>query len=349
MKAFWRLIGDAVKLPNRYSNWKRAFPSCFIEITTNVGCPVVCKDCPQRTFVQAYKKDPTRPQMMAFSDFKRIIDSAPPRTKILFAGFSEPFRNPQCVDMIEYALKKYRVWVNTTLVGLRVEDYRRFKDHPNLETFTLHIPDADGATKLKIDDEYLSVLRFVVDNKPGGFGVSLHGSAEHPRISHIIRHSERRLIMDRAGHLDVDASIISDVFPDGRIRCGHLWLTNHRYGSGLVLPDGTTVVCCMDWSMDYIIGNAFSQSIPEMRRSEKYQLCLESCKNPNVESLCRRCAYAVYQDSLFSDPKRWFMERDWFRHLDLNVAKKSLTVSPPPFPPPSEGEGWGGGGKGHRG
>jgi len=31
---------------------------------------------------------------------------------------------------------------------------------------------------------------------------------------------------------------------------------------------------------------------------------------------------------------------------NLNVAKKSLTASPPPFPPPSEGEGWGGGVKG---
>jgi hypothetical protein len=35
--------------------------------------------------------------------------------------------------------------------------------------------------------------------------------------------------------------------------------------------------------------------------------------------------------------------------INLNVAKKILKTSPPPFPPPSEGEGQGGGAKGTRG
>jgi hypothetical protein len=37
------------------------------------------------------------------------------------------------------------------------------------------------------------------------------------------------------------------------------------------------------------------------------------------------------------------------RRDNLNVAKKILKTSPPPFPPPSEGEGQGGGAKGTRG
>lgn len=311
MKKAWQVARAIVDL---HSRWKQR-PHQYIEISPIVGCPNVCMYCPQKVFLRAYKKSPGRRLMMTLSDFKRVVDNSPPKTKISFAGFAEPFGNPECTDMVEYALSRCQVMIYTTLVGLTVDNYRRFKGHPNLVKFVLHLPDADGATKIRIDGDYLRILKCVVNDKPPGFATDILGRAEHPEISHIIRSSEHKRISNRAGNVDSDCSIVSNTIPHGTIRCGFWWLTNYRYGSGLVLPDGTTLVCCMDWSMEWIIGNAFSQTIAEMRRSEKYHLCLQSCENDRVDSICRRCESAARYNGFFSDPRGWFLNWDYSKHI----------------------------------
>lgn len=275
----------------------RILPDCFIEVTTIVGCPVACRYCPQTIFLSKYNSVPNRKRKMELDDFKKIVDSAPRKTAFSFAGFAEPFANDHCTDMIEYTLKRFPVYVFTTLIGMSTRDYDRLRDHENLMRFEIHLPDREGATRLRIDDQYLRVLSYVIKNPVRGIHLSLHGTAEHPAISDLVKVKNKTFIHDRAGNL-LNETFTKPDFQGAKIRCSHFWLQNLRYGAGLILPDGTTLVCCNDWSMQYEIGNALVSSIPEMRKSKNFGICVKSCNDPRIQSICRRCAVAVPLNSI---------------------------------------------------
>jgi hypothetical protein len=69
-----------------------------LEITTMIPCPVRCmKYCPQEVLVKRYKSTP----IMDMDTFMRCIANVPQNVQIWFSGFSEPFANPRCMNMIK--------------------------------------------------------------------------------------------------------------------------------------------------------------------------------------------------------------------------------------------------------
>ena len=278
--------------------------STLIEITTIVGCRNLCVACPQAVFVNSYVSKPNRPKAMSFDDFKKLVDAHDRNTCILFGGYSEPFAHPQCVEMVEYALRKCWVGMNTTLVGLSPEGYDRFRDHPKFCYLFLHLPDADGMTKISMDEEYLAILGHVIKHKPRYAMLlsHLHAAREHPKISHIISCADSPLIYtglhDRAGNVKLDhPDIVVRKEPvTGALSCSLLFLDAFKKGSGHVLPDGTTVICTCDWSIEAVIGNGFVETVPAMRSSSAYQVIQSACRDPNnVDVICRKCFWAAPQ------------------------------------------------------
>ena len=68
------------------------------EITTHIGCPMNCVDCPQALLRNRYngKRD------LSFEDYKAVIDKLPKGIRVDFSGMCEPFCNKSCTDMILY-------------------------------------------------------------------------------------------------------------------------------------------------------------------------------------------------------------------------------------------------------
>ena len=63
---------------------------------------------------------------------KSIYDVAiniPSTIGINFTGYVEPFLNPEATDMIIHSFKKgHELLLNTTLMGMKIEDWNRIKD-----------------------------------------------------------------------------------------------------------------------------------------------------------------------------------------------------------------------------
>ena len=130
-----------------------------IEITTQIGCSVNCKYCPQDVLLSRYfVNDKNRKKSLALEDYKRCLQNLPNDAVITFSGFCEPFLNPECSDMICYTVKQgNKVSLHTTLVGMTMEDFEKIKNLP-FENIILHTPDKHKYANIPITENYLQVL-----------------------------------------------------------------------------------------------------------------------------------------------------------------------------------------------
>lgn len=247
-----------------------------LEITTHIGCPVNCTDCPQALLRSQYhgKRD------LDLDDFKRAIDKVPQDVRIDFSGMCEPFVNPQCTDMILYAAERgHPLALYTTLQGLSMEDYERIKS-VMFEVITIHLPDEAGRSHFNITDEYLSVL-----NAAHCDSYSCHGPIDKRVWPYLKQRGLITFMHDRAGNVEGRPHINLDTHCE-LICITSGWEMNHN----VLLPDGTVIMCCMDYGMTGVFGNLFTQTYNEVLNSEAAQTMRHTLETG--ESICRHCSNA---------------------------------------------------------
>ena len=271
-----------------------------VEVTTKVGCSLNCRFCPQKLFVERYlQKRPWedtlpdhRAMLMSLDDFKTCVDKLPPDKVIDFGGFGEPQQNPAFVDMVLYAHSRgHPLMLYSTLVGMTRESYERIRDIP-FKMVQLHIPDSDGNSRFTLSEDYLELVHLVIrDAIEGRFRInsySCHGEV-HPAIADIVRESGLFIVSemhDRAGVVK-DADVVHSSYKKGRIWCVH------DGGREILLPDGTVVVCCMDFGMRYALGNLLTQSYEEIMQGEAMRdLRLRMKSEKYGDCICRHCMVA---------------------------------------------------------
>lgn len=282
----------------------------MIEITTAIGCRLNCKYCPQNLLYNAYFQprkinnkvalwdDGYRPKVMSFDLFKKCIDKIPLKTDIHFSGMCEPWQNPDCTEMLLYANKKgHRIHVFTTLQGMSNKDYQQLKDL-SFCTFVIHIPDLEGNSHFSFYEEYIHILNnILLDAESGAFSIdsfSCHGDI-HPLIKdHVLSSGIKvnRSLFDRAGNVSAE-KIIHLVEPrKGRIICK--WCNGINLDKNVLLPDGTILLCCMDYGIKYPLGNLMSQSYEEISTGytkKYYQELMNSETRERI--LCRTCHRSI--------------------------------------------------------
>ena len=133
--------------------------------------------------MRAYAKRRTQSRM-GFDVFQECIKSIPSDVTIAFAGMAEPWLNPECTRMVQWAHKTgHRVLAYTTAVGMSPKDVEALADIPSLYLL-LHLPSAEGYERIAVDDSYLSVPDSLLDS-----GIVDHchcyGTAVHPLIGSI--------------------------------------------------------------------------------------------------------------------------------------------------------------------
>jgi sulfatase maturation enzyme AslB (radical SAM superfamily) len=101
----------------------------LLEITTNLPCTNRCHYCPQGILRDEYEKNANPEKMLSLENFKILLRNVAIDTDISFSGFSEPFLNPDCVDMIKHAYSVgHMISLYTTLVGLDDEQAEELND-----------------------------------------------------------------------------------------------------------------------------------------------------------------------------------------------------------------------------
>ena len=92
---------------------------------------------------------------------------------------------------------------------------------------------------------------------------------------------------DRAGNVQTQShQQIASNQPVYCINCGNL--LDHN----VLLPDGTVIMCCMDYGMTEVFGNLLYQDYTEVVNSPNSYIAREKMLTENAECLCRKCTNA---------------------------------------------------------
>ena len=263
-----------------------------LEITPKIGCSVNCRFCPQALFVKRYfANNYNRAQEMSFENFKKCIDKTPQNLIVQFMGFVEPFLCKDITKMMRYVHNSGRdVTLSTTLVGLTLEQFKEIENIP-FQFVMLHVPDKNNYAHIPMTDEYFEVLDYVLNIKrPDGSSfvdVANCQCEPHPQI---VKRLANRLsvswnMFDRAGNLNDDKLPVT-VEKYGRLAC----VLSENLDYNVLLPDGTVVLCCMDWGLEYNLGNLLLQSYEEIINSKTLRDLKSAMNSEHGQILCRKCA-----------------------------------------------------------
>ena len=95
-------------------------------------------------------------------------------------------------------------------------------------------------------------------------------------------------LIDRAGNI-TDEEVYEDSHKKGNIVCERARDLNHS----ILLPDGSVVLCCMDFGMKHVLGNLAKQSYEELFTGKEMQKIKEAMRDDRLDIICRRCSSAI--------------------------------------------------------
>ena len=234
-----------------------------LELTTTARCPLQCTFCPQDKLKAAYGNADI---YLSLANFRTILARTPPHVRIDFSGMAEPWANPDCTQMLRETLEAERsVAIYTTLYGMddgpEVEALIR-RHAAQIEVICLHLPDDKGNMRgWKNSPEYeANLVRFL----------ALRPAV--PRLEVMTMSNDGRLAPElarfgiylgqwightRAGNLDdvPGQKVQAKAAHTGPVVCSF----TPFYDQSVVFPDGSVVVCCMDYGREHVVGNLLEQ------------------------------------------------------------------------------------------
>ena len=270
-----------------------------MELTTMIGCPLMCTFCPQDNLRTNYGTDT---KYMKQLDLTRILVKLPKDTRIDFSGMSEPWANPECTSMLEEVIYMgFDVAIYTTLYGMK--DPARVKkvleDHPNqVKVVMLHMPDNNGNMKgWKPTQEWMNAFEIMSTLQvPCGVGAMTmdKNGVVHEFLRPYVSQLAGWVGHTRADSLNTDQikgqpiSITPiNTFP---LTCA----STPFYDRNVLLPNGDVVLCCMDYNLKHIIGNLLTQSYEEIMNGDK----LAEIINWNEEDKFNKCSICKSCDNV---------------------------------------------------
>lgn len=235
-----------------------------LEITTKLPCPNKCSVCPQSKLSKAYKGE----KVLSLENYKKINEKIPTNIRIDFSGMGEPFTNKNCADMIVEAYKtNHEVCVYTTAVGMTLEDVQKIKDL-KFDTFMLHLPD-DKYFILKKTEAYEKVISLLRSEIPNLQTMKLG----------------KNIISTRGGSL---SSMPHQVWNTGPITCKVLFYKN-KFNHNILLPNCDVVICCMDYGLEYPMGNLLEIEYESLFTSDAHKRMLKQSFTKEECFICRKC------------------------------------------------------------
>ena len=268
-----------------------------MEITTKIGCSINCRFCPQKVLVSEYFKKADRPEYLSFTTFQTCLDKLPAEVMINFAGMCEPWLNPECTKMVKYAAQRgHKIGIYTTLEGMREEDVEALSQI-DIHKFVLHVPDADQNSRIEVTKEYLAVLKKLMEKDVSCLAsISCHGSMDE-RVLRLItsdwKQEDTFQANDRAGNLHTGEVPHQEM--TGQIYCN---ACGRNPDHNVLLPDGTVVLCCMDYGMEHIMGNLLFDSYEDIINGREADKIRRNMAEETERILCRKCQYAVSDSEL---------------------------------------------------
>jgi len=284
--------------PTLVEHWRTTkYPT--LEINTVMpegGCVVDCTFCPQRV-LQGSQYAGER--VLSLDNFKMVIDKLPKEIRITFSGFTEPWLNKNCTDMLVYAYEQgHEVAAFTTGVGMKPEDVYRLLDvefqanTPN-GGLVLHLPDKERIAKHPMNSNFIKVMEAFkeIQHKLNGFTIMSMGKV-HPDIEHVYTDEDAYVpvMWGRAGNLNKEVILKPELaeldylttgVSETPMTCNCVEDLYHN----VLLPNGEVSLCCEDYNLQHIIGNLFEEEYNEIvpKPNTCFDLC-NGCENQKFPS-----------------------------------------------------------------
>ncbi len=275
----------------------------FTTIIPEKGCIVDCVFCPQRTLVKNYKGE----RRLSLDNFKKVIDKLPKEIRITFSGFVEPWMNSDCTEMLLYASNQgHPISAFTTLVGVSINDLEKIKHvkyagAPN-GSFTVHLPDQENRAKHPINKKYIETAKHFsqIAHEFNYLDIMCMGTVHESIRPFFTNHrvTEHTQMYSRAGNL-IGERILKPELKDQNflsVDHGNKIMTcgcDERLYHNVMLPNGDVSLCCMDYGIEEITGNLFTQDYNDV------------IPDPYAAfNLCRKCENGIEVESRFIKAER---------------------------------------------
>jgi radical SAM protein with 4Fe4S-binding SPASM domain len=267
-----------------------------IELTTMVGCPLMCTFCPQDNLRETYGD---RTKYMQLDDLKVMLEKLPKNTRIDFSGMSEPWANPACTDMLRLTLDMgFDIAIYSTLYGMTDPEVVRdlLESHKSqVKVLTLHLPDANGNMKgWKLTDEWLHALTTLsyakLDIHIDAMTMDRNGVV-HPLLKELVPKLSGWVGHTRADSLNVEQVKGQEISITPHNTFALTCASTPFYDRNVLLPNGDVVLCCMDYDLKHIIGNLLEQTYEEMMQGEKLSEIIKMNEAVGFDkcSICKSC------------------------------------------------------------
>ncbi|MCI8945904.1 MAG: hypothetical protein HFI91_02440 [Lachnospiraceae bacterium] len=273
--------------------------SKVLEVSTIMGCSVNCKYCPQDVLLKKYyEHDKKRQRIMTIENFEITLKHTPEDCIIDFSGMTEPFNNPDCLEMIRMACDAGRkVYLFTTLAEVDETIVDELIKLP-VYYMTLHVADRCGYAYIPTTEIYYRNVQKVLSAKKidGRPFVDFLNAQTDPdeKIVEIVRDKYEIMcsVQNRAGNVKDDDAQHRDkvIAPGTKIKC---CFCGDDLSNSVVLPDGTLLICNMDYGMQHVLGNLYEEDYDTVRSKGELQRVLkEMDRGTDMNLLCRSCLLA---------------------------------------------------------
>jgi uncharacterized Fe-S cluster-containing radical SAM superfamily protein len=276
-----------------------------LNITATSSCKAKCVYCPQDRFTSAMEEQPGHLSCLEFVELLPAL-SGTHFEVVSFGGFTEPFDNPEIVDLITMAseqtfVDQIHIYTNGEALTPGIADalqdvrlgYVDISCHGFDEgTYRRTRPFLDVA---RIRENVLFLLRNrrnidrLTISVTGPFGSRASLAELETLCSQYGAGFERRDLHSRAGLLHIGREL--EVVKSGPFRCAKF-----DFGKPVLVPGGDLALCCQDFALEYVIGNLHRKTFEEiMQDSPVRKRVLETAAglrdDPNLN--CYHCCFCV--------------------------------------------------------
>jgi len=267
-----------------------------LEITTQIGCPLMCTFCPQDKLKQAYTHTEKK---MSVETFTTVIEKLPKDVEIIFSGYTDAWANKLCNQFVELALiNGFNISVYTTLYCLTISECEQLV--ALLETYTsqvkqiwIHLPDSNGnMLGFRYSKEYDKVLSRFKQIKT--IRINEMTMDENSIVDSAIQTKTKPsnwYLHTRADNLTLKNIKNQPVNLPPKYEYIVECTRNKEYHSNVLLPNGDVTLCCMDYSLKHVVGNLLTHSYNEILNSKEINR-VDKINNTigfSNESLCKSC------------------------------------------------------------
>jgi hypothetical protein len=196
---------------------------------------------------------------MSLDLFKECLKTVPKSVEIIFSGFSEPFGNPNAIDMLEYvASHNYKLSLFSTLMGASEDSVKRLSRLKYVR-FCVHVPDGVNCT-IPLTEEYMRNFFYAVGHVRNTYFSIMNKNFNSNNRENVTR-----------GNLPKPKPVQYCDLP--------------YYPDFVLLPNGNLQLCCMDFGLNNTVGNLQKSSYSSIRK--------DFFKKNKKFNLCRYCSWDI--------------------------------------------------------